>query len=85
MASLRVCRRTVAHEIFESMQTQRVHLFADLVHVLNVNAKILLSCVASVSARVRPESWENFVAFQAFYSQTLKTGRPEDMFSHRII
>ena len=39
------------------MQTQRGHLFADLIHVLNVNAKILLSCVASVSARVSPESF----------------------------
>ena len=39
------------------MQTQRGHLFADLVHVLNVNAKILLYCVAGVSARVRPESF----------------------------
>ena len=58
IVSLRVkCRGTVAHGSLESMQTQRGHLFADLVHVLNVSAKILLSCVASVSARVRPESF----------------------------
>ena len=80
MASLRVCPRTVAHEIFESMQTQRVHLFADLVHVLNVNAKILLSCVASSCRKLG-----KLCCFPGFYSQTLKTGRPEDMFSHRII
>ena len=47
------------------MQTQRGHLFADLVHVLNVNAKIVLSCVASVSARVRPESFALSPAFRA--------------------
>ena len=58
IVSLRVkCRRTLAHGSLESMQTQRGHLFADLVHVLKVSAKILLSCVASVSARVRPESF----------------------------
>ena len=47
------------------MQTQRGHLFADLVHVLNVSAKILLSCVASVSARVRPESFVLSPTFRA--------------------
>ena len=47
------------------MQTQRCHLFADLVHVLNVNAKILLYCVAGVSARVRPESFVFSPTFRA--------------------
>ena len=66
IVSLRVkCRRIVARESLESMQTQRGHLFADLVHVLNVNAKIVLSCVASVSARVRPESFALSPAFRA--------------------
>ena len=67
IVSLRVkCRRIVARGSLESMQTQRGHLFADLVHVLNVNAKIvLLSCVASVSARVRPESFALSPAFRA--------------------
>lgn len=46
IVSLRVkCHRTVTHNSLESMQTQRGHFIADLVHVLNVNAKILLSCV----------------------------------------
>jgi len=58
LVSMRVkCRRTVTHGSLESMQTQRGHLFADLVHVLNVNAKILLSRVASVSARLCSESF----------------------------
>ena len=66
IVSLRVkCRRIVARGSLESMQTQRGHLFADLVHVLNVNAKIVLSCVASVSARVRPESFALSPAFRA--------------------
>ena len=47
------------------MQTQRGHLFADLVHVLNINAKILLSCVASVSARVCSESFVLSPTFRA--------------------
>ena len=41
------------------------HLCADFVHVLNVNAKIIFSCVASVSARVRPESFALSPAFRA--------------------
>ena len=66
IVSLRVkCRRIVARGSLESMQTQRGHLFADLVHVFNVNAKIVLSCVASVSARVRPESFALSPAFRA--------------------
>ena len=66
IVSLRVkCHRTVTHGSLESMQTQRGHLFADLVHVLNVNAKILLSCVASVSVRVCSESFALSSTFRA--------------------
>ena len=66
IVSLRVkCRRTVAHGSLESVQTQRGHLFVDLVHVLSVNVKILLSCVASVSARVCSESFALSPTFRA--------------------